>query len=280
MSVSASGKQSHPSVWAFVGGGNMAEALLQGLLSGGLVQPDQVRVSEPVEERRQYLHNKFKVCVFPASQDALAGSDVVVLAVKPQILPTVLPEVKTACEGQHPLFISIAAGWKTSAFEAALGAKARVVRVMPNTPALVGHGVAAVCGGSHASEKDVEFTLQLMSMVGTSVRVEENLMDAVTALSGSGPAYVFKLMEGMLDAARVLGVPGDVAKTLVCGTVSGAAALAQASDGGPDVLRARVTSKGGTTAAALDVLDRGGLHGLVAQAVAAAARRSKELSGG
>jgi pyrroline-5-carboxylate reductase len=176
------------------------------------------------------------------------------------------------------LVVSIAAGVRSGKIAALCGDVPAVVRVMPNTPALVGRGVSAICAGPRAGDEQLALVDHLFAAVGTTIRVEEGAMDAVTALSGSGPAYVFYWMEAMLKAARAHGFDDATARTLVYETLAGATALAAASAEGPEVLRARVTSKGGTTEAAIGVLEQCGVDQAILDAIAAAAARSRELS--
>ncbi len=262
---------------AFIGAGNMAEALVKGLVSGGR-NPSTITVTDTRPERLDFFRKEFGVNGSASNADAARGAGVIVLAVKPQVMAEVLPELKPAAVAA--LVVSIAAGIRADRIESALGGAVRVIRVMPNTPALVGAGVSAICRGRHATESDLEEAEQLLASVGSVVRVDEGQMDAVTAVSGSGPAYVFYVMENMLVAAAKAGLSDEVAKKLVYETVSGAAKLALSSDVGPSELRARVTSKGGTTAAAIGVLDTWKVNAAIVEAVTAARNRSHELSKG
>jgi len=198
--------------------------------------------------------------------------------VKPQMMGEILEGFRGSL-GKKSLVVSIAAGITTTWIETRLGDGIHVVRVMPNTPALVRAGAAALCGGRWATEEDLCAAETMMCAVGIAVRVQEKDMDAVTALSGSGPAYVFHLMEAMLEAARRAGLDDAVAKKLVYATVAGSAKLAEATGVDPAELRRRVTSKGGTTAAAFEVLERKIVYHAYLEAIAAAHRRARELSG-
>lgn len=264
---------------AFLGAGNMAEALVKGLLAAGSAAAERVTVTDVRPERLDHFRRVYGVRGSASNREACAAADVVVLAVKPQQLRDVLAEVAPVLRADA-LVVSIAAGWRTASIEGALGRPQAVVRVMPNTPALVGAGVSALCGGSRAREEHLAQAETLLRSVGATVRVTEEAMDAVTAVSGSGPAYVFLFMEAMMAAAQAEGLAVDAARHLVLGTVAGAAKLALESGEAPGVLRERVTSKGGTTAAALAVLGERGFSEMVAAAVAAARRRSEELSRG
>lgn len=263
----------------FIGAGNMAEALVKGLVQGGVCAARQVTVTDPRAERLDFFRSAFAVNATGSNTDAVARAGIVVLAVKPQSMSDVLLELKGKLP-ESAVVVSIAAGTLTRTIEEGLDGKVRVVRVMPNTPALVGAGASAVCPGRYARAEDVELTCDLMESVGIVVRVEEGMMDAVTALSGSGPAYVFYVMESMLAAAKKLGMDETTAKLLTYATVSGAAKLATESSAEPAELRQRVTSKGGTTAAALDVMKQKKVGESLIEAIEAAARRSRELSKG
>jgi pyrroline-5-carboxylate reductase len=261
----------------FLGAGNMAEALVKGLLKAGLAMPSQIAVTDVREERRRFFSETFAVQGLAGNREAVVTADIVVLAVKPQQMRDVLSAIRGSLQ-PSALVVSIAAGLRTAAIEAGLGGGC-VVRVMPNTPALVGAGVSALCGGAGCTAADLTLAEELLGAVGAVVRVREEDMDAVTAVSGSGPAYVFYLMEAMLAAASRLGLTDEVARQLVYGTVAGAARLVTETGSPPSELRERVTSKGGTTAAALDVMRQRELAEILIDAMAAAHRRSRELSG-
>jgi len=261
---------------AFVGGGNMAEALIKGLIASGTVSPENVTVSDVNRERLDTLSSQYQVSVTSSNADAVSGADVIWLCVKPQQMPGLLAELCPAASSA--LFISIAAGVSTSTIEAGLGEGARVVRVMPNTPALVGEGAAGIAAGSAADAADMEHVQAWMTCVGKAVVVSEEELHAVTALSGSGPAYVFMLMEEMLHAAETLGFPAETSRELVIQTVIGAGKLLESSDLSAGELRERVTSKGGTTFAALETFRSAGMPEAIRRGVQAAAERSRELA--
>lgn len=263
---------------AFLGAGNMAEALVKGILKSGLCPAASITVSDTAPARLDLFQSSFGVRATGSNREAIREATVIVLAVKPQVMAAVCAELQGAVSPDVTV-ISIAAGTRIATIEQALGGNVRVVRVMPNTPALVGQGVSAVSGSFSARKQDVDVTMQLMKSVGIVVHVAEEQMDAVTALSGSGPAYVFYLMEAMLDAATQLGLAPDVAALLVGKTMEGAGALALGSATPPAELRTRVTSKGGTTAAAIAVMDEKSVKASLTAAVLAAHRRSRELSG-
>lgn len=256
----------------FLGGGRMAEALLGGMLAAGRPAAG-LAVVEISSERREQL-----VASFPGvailSEPAPTAS--VVVATKPGDATSALATAASAAPGLRRV-LSIAAGVDTAALGSALPAGVAVVRAMPNTPALVGDGASAICAGPSADESDLDWAEALLGSVGTVVRVPESSMDAVTGLSGSGPAYVFLLAEALTDAGVAAGLPADVSNRLTRQTLLGAARLLAGSDDGPEALRAAVTSPNGTTAAGISVLEDRGFPEAVVAAVAAAAARSAEL---
>ena len=261
----------------FIGAGNMAEALVKGMTASGVCKADRILVTDVRPERLAFFEKEFGVKGTGDNAVAVEGADVVVLAVKPQLMGEVLTGLKSSMG--KSLVVSIAAGISTAWIESKLGDGVRVVRVMPNTPALVRSGAAALCAGRWAMEEDLVVAETMMTAVGVAVRVAERDMDAVTALSGSGPAYVFHLMEAMIEAARHAGLDDAVARKLIYATVSGSAKLAEVTGIDPTELRHRVTSKGGTTAAALQVLEEKIVYRAYLEAIAAAHRRARELSG-
>jgi pyrroline-5-carboxylate reductase len=262
---------------AFIGAGNMAEALLRGLLASKTVQPHQLIATDIRPDRLQYLQTNLAIRTHPDNAAAAEAADIVVLAVKPQHINEALASIKPAITDQK-LLISIAAGIPTTRIERQLGGTPRLVRVMPNTPALVGAGAAALCKGTHATDDDLATAEAILGAVGITVRTEEKFLDAVTALSGSGPAYVFFLTEAMIQAGTAMGLPEPLAKTLAIHTVHGAAKLMLESGQQPAALRKNVTSPGGTTEAALNVMAQRNLTGIILDAIRAAERRSRELS--
>jgi pyrroline-5-carboxylate reductase len=266
----------------FVGGGAMAEALIGGLVQAHL-PPEHVAASDPDEARRRHLAARFGVATHAENAAVVAAGDVVVLAVKPGLAPAVLRGVAAADPGgaARPLWISIAAGVSLAKLGAALPAGARIVRAMPNTPALVGAGATALCSNDAAAPADRATARALFETAGVVWDApSEGLLDAVTGLSGSGPAYVFVFLEALSDAGVRVGLPRDAASLLAIQTVLGAAKLAQETGRHPAALKDQVTSPGGTTIAGLERLEAGGLRAAVYEAVAAATRRSKELGEG
>ena len=260
----------------FVGGGQMAEAIIRGLLATDLIVPENITVVEPDSRRCEYLSQIYKV---QCTQDAgllCARSELLVLAVKPQLAATVLASYRAFVDGRH-LVISIMAGVPLDTLASAFDEPVRLIRVMPNTPSLVLAGASAYSANAHATAEDRERATSLLSAVGTCIEVPEHLLDAVTGLSGSGPGYVFTFIEAMIDGGVLAGLPRPIAEQLVLQTVYGSAKLALETGEHPAVLKGRVTSPGGTTITGIQVLEEGGLRGLVMGAVEAATERSKEL---
>ena len=261
---------------AFVGAGNMAGALIRGLIGTATVPADQIIAADPDEARLSLLESELGIRVTRDNGEAVREATVVVLAIKPQVFAQVLPSIATAM-GSETLLVSIAAGISTRMIEGAVPPGSRVIRTMPNTPALVGAGATAIAAGSHASDADLEIAETLFRSVGISVRVPEAQIDAVTGLSGSGPAYVFAMIEALRDAGVREGLPEEIALRLASQTVFGAARLLLDEGEAPEVLRERVTSPGGTTRAGLDALAQAGFTDAIVGAVRAATRRSVEL---
>lgn len=260
----------------FVGGGNMAEALVRGLLEAGATNTVQVRVAEPAASRRDHLMQQYGIETTADNAVLASWADVVVLAVKPKNVAAALVGV---AEGLGPdgLVISIAAGVPTTRIEGLLADGTRVVRAMPNTPATVLSGATAVAAGGAATGADLELAVTIFEAVGRCVVVPESALDAVTGLSGSGPAYVMLVIEALADGGVKAGLPRDVALGLAAQTVYGAAKLQIESGEHPGVLKDRVTSPGGTTIAGLAQLEARGLRSALIEAVDAASRRSEEL---
>jgi pyrroline-5-carboxylate reductase len=262
---------------AFIGGGNMAEAIIRGLLRGDVGVG--ICVAEISPKRRDELTAKFPhVRVVADAAEAAQWGDVVILAIKPQQAEGVLDLIERVVTPDK-LVISIMAGIPTLKIEANLVPGCRVIRAMPNTPALIGAGATAVCSGRKATADDLDLARQVFAMTGIAVSVEEKLMDAVTGLSGSGPAYVFTFIEALADAGVKHGLPREVAAQLAAQTVLGAARMVAETGEHPTLLKEKVTSPGGTTIAALHALESGCFRGVVMDAVEAACLKSKELAG-
>ncbi|MFN8034941.1 MAG: pyrroline-5-carboxylate reductase [Acidimicrobiia bacterium] len=260
---------------ALLGGGRMGEALLGGLLDSGF-EAESIAVAEVDAERRRVLEERWKgVRVVPSAAWAVGDADVVVVAVKPGDVPGVLAGCSETLPGDT-VVLSIAAGVTIATLEAAAPGRP-VVRAMPNTPALVRRGAAAIAGGTHAAEPDLQLAERVLGSVGIVVRVPESAIDAVTGLSGSGPAYVFLVAEALIESGVLVGLPRDTATALVNQTMLGAATLLAEGTEGPEALRAAVTSPGGTTAAGLRALEEHGVRAAFLDAVAAATARSREL---
>jgi pyrroline-5-carboxylate reductase len=260
----------------FIGGGNMGEALIKGLLGSGRLKVQQILVSDVSQDRRHYLQGTYQLSTFVDNGEVAGKSDVIVLAVKPQQMADVLADISARIE-HLPLVISIAAGVTIATLERGLGKPVPVTRVMPNTPALVLTGASAIAAGTHANSDHLAMTRMLFEAVGLVVEVDEAHMDAVTGLSGSGPAYVYLFIESLIDAGVSMGLSRPVARDLAVQTTLGAAKLAAGSDSHLAALKDQITSPGGTTIEGLAVLERQGMRGILMDAVAAATRRSKEL---
>jgi len=262
----------------FIGGGNMAEAFIRGLESGGVPAAD-ILVSEPNEQRRDWIVEKYGVTGMNDNVALVNSCATIVLAIKPQIVKKVVSGIRDAFNGKK-LLVSILAGVATATLEELLGGQPRLVRAMPNTPALVDAGAAAICPGQYAEEDDLRLAKRLFETVGSVVQVEEAQMDAVTGLSGSGPAYVYTVIEALAAGGVQEGLRLDIAHALAVQTVLGAARLVKETGEHPALLREKVCSPGGTTIAAIRVLEERGLRATLMDAVGAATRRSKELGQG
>jgi pyrroline-5-carboxylate reductase len=260
----------------FLGTGNMAEALIKGLTVAGVVEPKQIHGSDPRRDRCNELRERYGIHVTTHNEDVVRHAEIVVLSVKPQILPKVCDEVAPHLK-PHALVISIAAGIPLSVLERHLPKGTRVVRTMPNTPALVGAGATAIAAGPHARDEDLEAAQRIFDAVGKSVVLEEAQLDAVTGLSGSGPAYVFLIIEALSDAGVKMGLSRYNAQALAAQTVLGSAKLLLETNEHPGRLKDMVTSPGGTAIAGLHTLEAGGLRTTLINAVEAATVRSREL---
>ncbi len=261
---------------AFVGGGNMAEAMIRGLLAAKLMAPDDLFVSDVREERLATLHETYRVHTSTSNAEVASKAEIILLAVKPQIMTEVLDGLIDVVNGDT-LVVSIAAGITTTFIADRFPGPVRVVRVMPNTPALVLEGASALTRGSHATAEDLEIAKRLFRAVGKVVIIEEVLMDAITGLSGSGPAYIFLIIDALSDAGVKVGLSRDVAQLLAAQTVLGSARMVLETKKHPGELKDMVTSPGGTAIAGLHTLEQGGLRTTLINAVEAATLRSKEL---
>jgi len=253
-----------------IGGGNMGEALIKGLYT-----KHHVHICETNDERVKYLKSKYKGIVL-GDLKVIEEASVIILAIKPQDMESLLKQIPM---GKNKLFISIAAGLTTKFFEKHLGGKARVIRSMPNMPAMIGEGITGICAGKYAANVDLKLAENLLGSIGQTVIVKESQLDALTAVSGSGPAYVFLFVEQWINAAIKLGFDKSQAKQLVYQTLLGSAHLLEKSALAAADLRAKVTSKGGTTQAAMEVFLKGNVFShLMNEAILAAKKRAKELA--
>jgi len=262
----------------FIGGGNMARSLIGGLIASG-TPAAALRVAEPVPALRDALARDFGVSVFDDAIDAVSGAQTWVFAVKPQVMRAVCENLAVQARAAQPLAVSIAAGITAEQLERWLGGDIAVVRCMPNTPALLGAGVTGLYANARVAADGRAQVESLLASAGKTVWIDDEAkMDAVTAVSGSGPAYIFLLAEAMEAAARQQGLPDDAARKLVLQTVLGAARMLTESDEPPDELRRRVTSPGGTTQAAIETFEAGGFRDLVVKAIDKATERGRQLS--
>ncbi|TDJ58385.1 MAG: pyrroline-5-carboxylate reductase [Nitrospina sp.] len=261
----------------FVGGGNMAEAMIKGLLSAAFIKAKNLMVSDVVAERLEYLHREYKIRVTADNRELAKASDILVLAVKPQVMEDVLSGIGDLVD-EGKLVISIAAGIHIQVIEDHLNLEGRkkvgVVRTMPNTPALVQEGVTALAVSAHVSKADLKVAHRIFEAIGKTVDVEESHLDAVTGLSGSGPAYIFMIIEALSDAGVKMGLSREVSNILTIQTVLGSARLALDSGKHPGELKDMVTSPGGTTISGLHTLEAGGLRTTLMNAVEEATKRS------
>jgi len=264
----------------FIGGGNMAEALVKGILASSLVASKDIFISDLISDRLKYLSKEYKVKTTADNRELVQKSDILVLAVKPQTIKKVLESFLDLVDSSKNL-ISVAAGISINLIEDTLDVKGTkkisVIRAMPNTPALVQEGATAICGSKHSSKLDMKIAHHIFKAIGQTVDIEETHMDAVTGLSGSGPAYIFMIIEALSDAGVKVGLSREVSNLLTIQTILGSAKLVR--DGGkhPGELKDMVTSPGGTTISGLHMLEEGGIRNALMNAVEMATQRSKEL---
>ncbi len=268
-----------PHTIGFIGAGNMAEALIRGLVRGGHVPASRIVASLPRRDRLDQLASAYGIDVTTDNREVAKRCGLVVLSVKPQIMDKVLREIGDVIQS-GTLVVSIAAGVDTETIEEALADGVRVVRAMPNTPALVGAGATAIAPGKHASEADLAAAKALFDAVGITVQLDESHLDAVTGLSGSGPAYIFLILEALADAGVKVGLSRRNAQRLAAQTVMGSAKLLLDTDEHPGKLKDMVTSPGGTAIEGLHTLEVGGLRTTLINAVETATKRAKELGKG
>lgn len=261
----------------FIGSGNMGEALIRGLITSGSAAPENMICSDVRENRLEFLKKKFGIRTTTSNTEVVSVSDIIVYAVKPQLMAEVLKETADGLD-MSKLIISIAAGVPLAAIESCLDKPLRLIRVMPNVAVSVGEGAAAVASGKNATEEDIQLAMEIFNAVGKSIFLKENyLLDAVTGLSGSGPAYIFLIVDALADAGVKMGLSRDEALLLSSQTVLGAAKMLLETNTHPGQLKDMVTSPGGTAIAGLHTLEKGGLRTTLINAVEAATNRSMEL---
>ncbi len=264
----------------FLGGGNMSQAILKGLLSATVINPKEIIVSDVDAKKLNSLKKDFKINTTLNNRDVVKNSDVIIISVKPQIVDEALRETSDLAQGKK-LFVSVAAGVPIAKITNLLSGKQQkklaVARTMPNTPALVLQGATAISFSDHVKKNDRRIVHQIFEAIGKTVVVEEDKLDAVTGLSGSGPAYIFTMMEALSDAGVKMGLSRDVANKLTFQTVLGSAQLALESGKHPGQLKDMVTSPGGTTIYGIHALEAGGIRNALIDAVEEATKRSQEL---
>ncbi len=260
---------------AIIGVGNMGLALMRGLIDSEAVPPDHITVHNRRAEKTQALVKEYGVRGAQSNVDCIAGADIILIAVKPQIFDKVLPEIRDAMPDAFVL--SVAAGITCASIEAHLGPNSRVIRAMPNTPALIKQGAAAICAGAHATDTDMALAEAILQKICEVFVVDEVHMDAVTGLSGSGPAYLMLIIEAFSDAGVRVGLSREIAQALAVQTIRGSAALIQETKEHPGRLKDQVTSPGGTAITGLHALEAGGLRTTIMNAVEAATKRAQEL---
>ncbi len=263
----------------FIGAGNMAEAMIRGIIENQVVMPDQILASDISLDRKEHLSKTFDIGTTKDNHTLVDRCNVIFLAVKPQAVPSVLKDIG-ATMGPSKLLISIAAGVPIQTLSAGMPNGPRIVRTMPNTPVTVMEGAMGIASDSPAHPEDLETVETLFRPIGRTVRIEEKLLDAVTGLSGSGPAYVFIMLEALADGGVKMGLPRDVAETLAAQTLMGSAKLFLETRMNPGALKSMVTSPGGTTIAGIHELEKGGIRASIMNAVEAATKRSVELGKG
>jgi pyrroline-5-carboxylate reductase len=262
---------------AIIGGGNMGMALARGILQTKWATPERMMIAEPLKERLEHIRGlAHGIIASHSNLDAATWADIILLSVKPQIMSHVLDEIKPAIKDSK-LIVSVAAGVTTALIEKRVGGKVPVIRAMPNIAAVVREAATAICKGKYATESDLEVARHIFESVGIVVDVDEDLMDAVTGLSGTGPMYVFQILEGLSDAGVKVGLSRDIANTLSIQTLIGASKLIKETKEHPAKLKDLVTSPGGTAISALHSLERNGLKAMLIDAVEVAAKRSSEL---
>ncbi|MHB1001259.1 MAG: pyrroline-5-carboxylate reductase [Armatimonadota bacterium] len=262
----------------FIGGGMMAEAIVQGLIDSG-ISASQVTVFDTVEARRAYFAETYGITCAINNESVVKNSDIIILAVKPYVMPNVLSEICNDLR-QDQLLISIAAGVTIKSIQGKLERNVPVIRVMPNTPCLIRKGISALAPGSYANDSHIQLAMDIFRSAGKAIEISEDKLDAVTGLSGSGPAYVYTFIEALADGGVRNGLPRATAILLAAQTVAGAAEMVLQSGSHPAVLRDNVTTPGGTTIAGLASLEHDGFRSALIESVTAATKRSEELGKG
>jgi pyrroline-5-carboxylate reductase len=260
----------------FIGGGQMAEALIKGIISAGVYISSQLYIYEPNAERSAYMHDQYGIGIATTLEELLQKCNSIIFAVKPQIIQHVVYQVKKHY-GMNHLLITIAAGVPLSFYESILGKRTKLIRVMPNTPCLVQEGASAICCNTNVTEWELDITLKIFRAVGKAIVLDEVHLDSATGLSGSGPAYVFTFLEALIDAGVKTGLTREASEILSAQTILGSIQLYMKNNEHPAELKGRVTSPGGTSIAGLHVLEKEGFRGIIMDAVEAATNRSKEL---
>ncbi len=263
---------------AFIGSGHMAASLIGGLVNKDY-PPQHIWASDPNPEKLQALQQRFGIQVATDNYQAVANADIVVFAIKPQVFAALAQELASTLQQCNPLVISIAAGINIAHIEQWLGKQLAIIRCMPNTPAMIGYGATGMYANQQVTLAQKQQAQHILAAVGLALWLEqESMLDIVTAVSGSGPAYFFLILEAIVDAAQALGLPAEIAQALAVQTALGSAKMANQAHSDLKVLRQQVTSPGGTTEQAIKVLEAGGIRELLAQALAAAKKRSVELA--
>ncbi len=260
----------------FIGAGNMAYAICQSIINADLYMPNDILVYDISPQRQSVFKDEFNVDIAQSNSELVKNTQIIILAVKPQHMATLLDEIRSDITENH-IIISIAAGISTKYLESGLGKSPAIIRTMPNTPLMYGSGTTALCKGKYATDEHLNLAQKIFDAAGITVIVDEESMDAITAISGSGPAYFFYLTEAMIQSAIELGLDAELAKKLSANTGFGAMKMLIQSKQEPQELRRRVTSPGGTTEAAISVLDAENVKRNLIEAIKAAAKRSKQL---
>lgn len=260
----------------FIGCGNMAQAMITGILTQKVVNPEELIVSNPREEKTAKLREKFGILTTTDNKKVAKESEILVLSVKPQVYPEVIKEIKEEVSSDQ-IIVTIAAGVSMSATERQFGKETKIVRVMPNTPALVGEGMSGLCCNEYVTEEEFDQVHHIFESFGKAEKITENLMDAVVGVSGSGPAYVYMFIEAMADAGVAQGLPRKQAYTFAAQTLLGSAKMVLETGQHPGELKDAVCSPAGTTIEAVNVLEKKGMRSAVIEAVTAAAKKNREL---